>query len=114
MDDQCAALGPLQSRFGERIGGRHDLAAAVRADVQRRQIAARGMPGVPGDLQMAAGGREVALAFAHGMDVHAVAAGGEDAAAGGFDGDCRVAVREVDRGVRDGPPVGRLQHDVEC
>ena len=114
MDDQRTALWPLQGRFGERVGRCDDLPGAVAADVQRRQIAARRVPGMPGDLQMAAGGREVSLAPAHGMDVHAVAAGGQDAAAGGLDGHRGVAVRKVDGGVGDGSAVGRLQHDVQC
>lgn len=55
VDDQRTAFGPLQTRFGEGVGRGDDLAGAVTADVQRRQVTARRMPGMPGDLQMAAG-----------------------------------------------------------
>src|SRR3954462_14208933 len=75
-------LGPrLQVLRSEGVGGGHQLGGAVLAHLQRREVAAGGMPTVAGRLEMPAGGIEVArlatgrghrtgLALADRMDVH--------------------------------------------
>ena len=66
-----------------------------------------------GGVEVACGtacrGNGAGLALAHGMDVHAMAAGRQSSARDGFHGHRRVAAREVDRRIGDRFAVGRFQ-----
>ena len=78
------------------------------------------MARVAGRIEMAAGGGEVSgftagrgdrvgVASAHRVDVQPVEAGGQYAPGDGLDGDCRVAVREIEGRVGDGFTIRRSQ-----
>ena len=119
MDDQGASLGTRQILLLERVGGRDDLAGAVRADIQWCEVTARRVLGATTDLQMTACGVEVAgrtagrgdgvgLALSHRVNVHSMAARGQDPGRDGLHRHRRVSVREVDRRIGDGPAVWRF------
>src|SRR5271166_7108699 len=85
--------GPLagqQVLLGERVRRRHQQGAAVLTDLQRGQVTAHGLAGVPRSLVMPTGRQEVArrttvrrnrvgFTFAHRVDVHAMESGGQRA-----------------------------------
>src|ERR1700743_3115045 len=119
MDDDRGLLAAEQVLHGEGVGGGHQRAAAVSADLQRGQVTAGRLRRVPGDLEVIAGGQEVAgcaavgpdrigLTLADLVDVDAVEPGRELAGAGGGDGDGGIAVAELARRGRDLGAVRRL------
>lgn len=92
MDDQRTSLRAFEIVSGEGVGGRDDLPRPIGTDEQRCEVAARRMVGAATNLKMTACGVEVAgcaagrgdrvcFALADRVNVHPVAARGQDPAA---------------------------------
>ena len=105
---------------GERVGRRHQLRGAVRANLQRRQVAACGMSRMAGLLEMRTRGIEVTgraagrgdgvgVALADGVDVQTVEAWRQRTRCGRLDRDGGEAASELDVGRGHRGAVGQFQ-----
>src|SRR5258708_7724963 len=120
VNDDRSLRTPEQILGGERVGRRHQLRGAVRANLQRRQVAACGMCRMACLLEMRTRGIEVTgrttgrgdgagLALANGVDVQSVEARRELTRCGRRNRDGGEAARELDVGGGHRGAIGQFQ-----